>query len=99
VAVEIFRRSGDYSIMKPTREMLFSVVSREEKYKAKNVIDTAILRTGNTGSAWAYTGLKALGAGAAGITGISLALGLAWCATAYWLGHVFNQKKHQHSQA
>ncbi|MFT5571440.1 MAG: AAA family ATP:ADP antiporter [Cryomorphaceae bacterium] len=93
IGVEIFRRSGDYSIMKPAREMLFSVVTREEKYKAKNFIDTAILRTGNTSSAWAYTGLKSIGAAGASMVGISLALGLAWCATAYWLGGQFVAKQ------
>lgn len=99
IGVEIFRRSGDYSIMKPTREMLFSVVSREEKYKAKNFIDTAILRTGNTTSAWAYTGIKSLGAGGAGIAGISVALGIAWCATAFWLGGQFTRKQAIKAQA
>lgn len=89
VGVEIFRRSGDYAIMKPAREMLFSVVSREEKYKAKNFIDTAVLRTGNTSSAWLFAGIRALGAGSATIGGISLALGVAWCAVAYWVAGRF----------
>lgn len=92
IGVEIFRRSGDYAIMKPAREMLFSVVSREEKYKAKNFIDTAILRTGNTGSAVAYAGLRTLGVAGAGIAGISVALGAAWCAVAFWLGGEFNRR-------
>lgn len=92
IGIEIFRRAGDYSIMKPAREMLFSVVSREEKYKAKNFIDTAILRTGNNTSAWAYTGLKSMGAAGASMAGISVALGIAWCATAFWLGGQFNHK-------
>jgi len=92
VAVDIFRRSGDYSIMKPTREMLFSVVSREEKYKAKNFIDTTILRGGNAASAWAYAGVKSLGIAAAGIAGISVMLGVAWCATAFWLGRQFEKR-------
>ncbi|MFK7975079.1 MAG: Npt1/Npt2 family nucleotide transporter, partial [Halioglobus sp.] len=89
IGVEVFRRSGDYAIMKPTREMLFSVVNREEKYKAKNFIDTAVLRTGNTSSAWIFAGIKGLGAGAATITGISLLLGVAWCSVAFWLGGRF----------
>lgn len=93
IAVEVFRRAGDYAIMKPTREMLFSVVSREEKYKAKNFIDTAILRGGNAASAWAFTGIRSLGAGAAEIATISLSLGLAWCAVGYWLGGQFEQRK------
>jgi len=93
IGVEIFRRSGDYAIMKPAREMLFSVVSREEKYKAKNVIDTAILRTGNTSSAWLYTGLKSLGAGGASIAGISVIIGACWCAVTIWLGSQFKKRK------
>lgn len=92
IGVEVFRRAGDYAIMKPTREMLFTVVSREEKYKAKNFIDTAILRTGNASSAWAYTGIKAAGVAGSGIAFISLALGVAWCATAYWLAGQFLRK-------
>ena len=95
IGVEVFRRAGDYAIMKPTREMLFSVVSREEKYKAKNFIDTAILRTGNTASAVAYTGIRGLGASAAGIAGISLALGVAWCAVSYWLGSQYVRKSNK----
>jgi len=92
VGVEIFRRSGDYSILKPTREMLFSVVSREEKYKAKNFIDTTILRGGNAGSALAYSALKSLGLAGAGVAGVSVALGLAWCSTAFWLGGQFEKR-------
>ncbi len=97
VGVEIFRRSGDYAIMKPAREMLFSVVSREEKYKAKNFIDTAILRGGNASSALAYKGLQAIGVAGAGMAGASLALGLAWCGTAYWLAGQFNRKQSENA--
>lgn len=92
IGLQVFRRSGDYAIMKPTREMLFSVVSREEKYKAKNFIDTAILRTGDTASSWLYTGAKALGAAGTTIPAIGVVLGMAWCAVAWWLGTQFNHK-------
>ena len=92
IAVEVFRRSGDYAIMKPTREMLFSVVDREEKYKAKNFIDTAVLRSGNTSSAWLFAGIKGLGATGATVAGISLALGVIWCTVAFWLGGKFLER-------
>jgi len=72
--------------------MLFSVVSREEKYKAKNFIDTTILRGGNAGSALAYSALKSLGLAGAGVAGVSVALGLAWCSTAFWLGGQFEKR-------
>ena len=98
IGVEIFRRSGDYAIMKPAREMLFSVVSREEKYKAKNFIDTTILRTGNTFSAWLYSGVKALGASASGVAAVSIGLGIAWCSISYWLGSQYINKTDHHGQ-
>jgi len=93
IGIEVFRRSGDYAIMKPVREMLFSIVSREQKYKAKNFIDTAVLRTGNISSAWLYAGIKGLGVSTAAIGSISIALGVAWCAIAYWLGGQFKHKE------
>lgn len=93
VAIDVFRRSGDYAIMKPAREMLFTVLSREEKYKAKNFIDTAILRGGNAVSALAYYGVRTSGVSAVGVAGISVILGISWCATAFWLGGQYNAKK------
>lgn len=93
IALQVFRRSGDYAIMKPTREMLFTVLSRREKYKAKNFIDTAILRTGDTTSAWLYTLAKTLGAAGATIPMIAIVLGAAWTSVAVWLGGQYKQKQ------
>lgn len=93
IGVEIFRRVGDYAIMKPAREMLFSVVNREEKYKAKNFIDTTVLRTGGASSAMIYKGVSAIAAGAASIAAISVMLGIAWCMTSIWLGNRFNHRQ------
>lgn len=92
IGLQVFRRCGDYAIMKPTREMLFSVVSREEKYKAKNFIDTAILRTGDTASSWLYAGARAIGAAGSVIPMIGVGIGALWCAIAYWLGTQYVKK-------
>ncbi|HAU68580.1 MAG TPA: MFS transporter, partial [Gammaproteobacteria bacterium] len=89
--------AGDYAIMKPARELLFSVVSREEKYKSKNFIDTAILRTGDTISSWLYNGVKILGAGGTAIPAISMAIGCAWCVVAFWLGNQYKQRQKDQS--
>jgi AAA family ATP:ADP antiporter len=62
VVFSVMRRVGEYALSKPAREVLFTVVSREEKYKAKNFIDTAISRAGDASTAWLVTGVKALGA-------------------------------------
>jgi AAA family ATP:ADP antiporter len=61
VAFSVLRRVGEYALSKPAREVLFTVVSREEKYKAKNFIDTAISRGGDAVTAWLVTAVKALG--------------------------------------
>lgn len=82
VAFQIARRAGDYSLMRPAREILFTVVGRETKYKAKNFIDTVVYRGGDAISGWAFAGLKALGLGLTGIAVLAVPLALLWA----WLG-------------
>jgi AAA family ATP:ADP antiporter len=60
----IVRRVGEYAIAKPAREVLFTVVGREEKYKAKNFIDTAVSRGGDAATGWIVSAVKAAGFGA-----------------------------------
>ncbi len=66
--------------------MLFTVVDPETKYKAKNVIDTAVYRAGDAVSAWVKTGIDAISGHAAtvALAGAGLALGWAWLG--WWLG-------------
>lgn len=86
VAVQVVRRAGNYAIMKPTREMLFVVLNQEEKYKAKNVIDTVIYRGGDLVSAWAYAGLQALGLGLSVIALVAVPVAGFWAHICYRLG-------------
>ena len=86
VVVQVVRRAGNYAIMKPSREMLYVVLGREEKYKAKNVIDTLVYRSGDVVSAWVYTGLQALGLGLSGIAFIAVPLAGCWAWICYRLG-------------
>lgn len=86
VAVQVVRRAGNYAIMKPSREMLFVVLSREEKYKAKNVIDTVIYRSGDVLSAWAYAGLQALGLGLSAIALLAVPMAGIWAWICFRLG-------------
>src|SRR5574337_1573274 len=83
VVFSVLRRVGEYALSKPAREALFTVVSREEKYKAKNFIDTAISRGGDASTAWLVTAWKTLGATATHIAWALLPLMLvcAWVAT------------------
>ncbi len=86
VTLQVVRRAGNYAIMKPGREMLFVVLDRQEKYKAKNIIDTVIYRSGDVVSAWAYTGLQALGLGLAAIAFLAVPLTGLWAWICFRLG-------------
>ncbi|MFT7168485.1 MAG: AAA family ATP:ADP antiporter, partial [Paracoccaceae bacterium] len=48
----VARRAAEYGVSKPARDALFTVVSREDKYKAKLVVDTVIYRGGDAASLW-----------------------------------------------
>ena len=80
VALVVFgvtRRVGELAISKPAREALFTVVPREDRYKAKNFIDTVVYRGGDVTAAWAFASLPALfAAGVAAVwAGLALFLG------------------------
>ena len=85
IAFQIVRRAAQYGIAGPAREVLFTVVSREEKYKAKNFIDTAVSRGGDALSGWAFAGLLALGLGITGIALVALPLAAVWIVIALYL--------------
>jgi AAA family ATP:ADP antiporter len=86
VVVGVLRRAGEFAIGKPARETLFNIVSRDEKYKAKNFMDTAVYRGGDAASGWAFHGLQeSLGLGLAAIAHIAVPLAAAWAALGWWL--------------
>jgi AAA family ATP:ADP antiporter len=83
VVVQVIYRAGRYGLTKPAREMLWTVLSREDKYKAKPFLDAAVYRGGDLVSGWIYTGLAAAGLSigaialvAAPVAGIWAILGL-----------------------
>lgn len=87
VVIQVLRRAGDYAVMRPGREMLYVVLGTEEKYKAKNFIDTVIYRGGDAVSAWAFAGLQALGLSAAGIALTAVPLSCVWAWISFRLGN------------
>ncbi len=87
VIVQVIRRAGNYAITRPTREMLFTVLSKEEKYKAKNFVDTAIYRGGDAVSAWIYAGLSGLGFSLSAIAFVAVPISAVWAVVAYTLGN------------
>lgn len=98
VAVQVLRRAGHYAVSKPAREMLFTVVERETRYKAKSVIDTLVYRGGDAASAWLYAGLSALGLGLSAIAFIGVPLALVWAYNGIRLGRHQERLRQQQEQ-
>jgi ATP:ADP antiporter, AAA family len=86
VVIQVIRRAGNYGITRPAREVLYTVIGREAKYKAKNFIDTVVYRGGDAISGWVFTGLKALGLSLSGIAWVAVPMAVLWLATAWLLG-------------
>jgi AAA family ATP:ADP antiporter len=82
----VLRRAGEFAISKPARETLYTVVPREEKYQAKNVIDTVVHRGGDAASAWGVAGLQSLGLALSGMAFVGVPIACLWLATALFLG-------------
>ncbi len=86
VAFGVLRRAGEYAVSKPARETLFNVLPPEQKYKAKNVIDTLVHRFGDTSSTWIFAGLRGAGVSLSTMTWLAVPIAGGWLATAAWLG-------------
>lgn len=84
--VLVLRRASNFSITNPSMEVLFTVVPREDKYKAKNIIETFVYRGGDQISAWYYAGLTLLGLGLAGISLVTVPISAGFLALGLWLG-------------
>jgi ATP:ADP antiporter, AAA family len=95
--MQIIRRVAEYAIAKPTREMLFTVVDQESKYKAKNVIDTVVYRGGDVTAAWIGTALLPFG-----ITGLAIfgaIVSAVWFPIAYLLGKRYESARGEEGAA
>lgn len=82
----VLRRATNFALTNPSMEALFTVVSREDKYKAKSFIETFVYRGGDQVAAWTYGGLTALGLGLVGISIAAVPAALVWLLLGVWLG-------------
>jgi AAA family ATP:ADP antiporter len=80
------QRISQYGIARPSREVLFTVLDQQSKYKAKNVIDTSVYRFGDLTAAWLQAGLRSLGTGFFAIIGFGIAVSAAWGLSALVIG-------------
>ena len=83
---QVTRRAAAYALLRPSREILFTVLRREDKYKVKTVTDTLGYRVGDQIGAWSYGGLHAMGLGLSSISFIAVPVAAGWCALSVWLG-------------
>ncbi len=83
---EALRRASNYAVSRPAREVLYTVVGRQDKYKSKNFIDTFVYRAGDQVGVWAYAGLAALEAGGAVIAIAATPVAAGWLVLAGALG-------------
>ena len=82
---QVTRRTAAYALMRPSREILFTVLKREDKYKVKSVTDTLGYRVGDQLGAWSYDRLHAFGLTLNAISWIAVPVSAGWCALSIWL--------------
>lgn len=93
IVLQVARRAGNYAVTRPGREMLFTVVDRETRFKAKSVIDIVVYRGGDAVTAWAFTALTAVvGLGLGAVATVGAALAAIWAAVAVYLGARFGAR-------
>ena len=86
VAFQALQRTANFAISNPAREILFTVVARAEKYKAKNVIDIVIFRGADALNGWLFAAVRGIGLELTSIALATLPLTAAWFALALALG-------------
>ncbi|HEU5236817.1 MAG TPA: hypothetical protein VFU37_06735 [Pyrinomonadaceae bacterium] len=84
------RRAGNFALARPARETLFTVISREDKYKSKNFIDTVVYRTGDFIGAWTTPALGWLGLTLTAVSLVAAPLAAVWLTVSVWLGRKQN---------
>lgn len=82
--VQVVHRAGDYSLMRPGREMIYTTVDAESRYKAKNFIDTAVYRANDALSAWLVAAMRS--AGLDTIVFAAIPAGVVWLLTGFRVG-------------
>ena len=91
----MLRRAADYAIARPSRELLFTVVPREDRFKAKSFIDTIVYRTGDQVGAWSSALFRSLGLGIGELALAAIPIAAIWLVNALWLGRRQERLAHQ----
>jgi AAA family ATP:ADP antiporter len=92
MVLQIIRRAGNYAVTRPAREMLFTLVNQETRFKAKPVIDIVAYRGGDMLTAWLFTGLtQGLGLGLASVAAVGAGIASLWALVGIYLGKWFDR--------
>lgn len=91
IATQVLRRAVDYGLFKPTREMLFTILNPESKFKSKSLIDTLLQRGGDSVSQLTYP--LVAGFGLAGVSWVLAGVSTVMLVVALWLGTVFSRSE------
>lgn len=94
-AVQVAQRALNYGVLGPAKEMLFTVVDRETKYKSKNFIDTAVYRGSDVTASWIFKGLSSAGMSIAQMTWVYLPVMGLWAFGAWRLGRIYSRMREQ----
>ncbi len=92
-ATQGLRRVTQYAIARPSREICFTVVPQEQRYKVKNVIDTVVYRLGDLTAAWGQSGLRSMGFGFQGAMVVGVIISGIWGLTAWGLGGQYERRR------
>ncbi|MBL8958391.1 MAG: MFS transporter [Gemmatimonadetes bacterium] len=92
VVFQVLRRSGEYAVARPAREVLYTVVPREDKYKAKHFIDTVVYRLGDQIGAWSTAAMQTFGFTTSMEAIVAVPLSGLWLLTGLWLGRQQEKK-------
>ena len=94
LALQVARRAGNYAVTRPAREMLFTAVDRETRFKAKPVIDIAVYRGGDALSSIAFAALTdGVGLGLGAMAAVGAGIAAAWAAVGRYLGKRFDARQ------
>jgi AAA family ATP:ADP antiporter len=97
-AIQVLQRSLNYGVLGPVKEMLFTVVDRETKYKSKNFIDTVVYRGSDVTASWLFKGFMSMGLSIAHIAWLYLPVLAVWMLGAWKLGKRYQALRRQPGQ-
>jgi len=100
LALNVVRNAGNYAVTQPARQMLFTEVDKETRFKAKPVIDVVVYRGGDMMTAWFFTALtEGLGLGMAAVSAVGAGIAAVWATIGIYLGRVYDKRVPQDKAA